>query len=144
NSLPYSGLKLFKNNYNNIPTLIDPIFPKTGIVSLVGSSDTGKSTFLRQLALSIIFNEKTFLGYEINSKTNKVIYISTEDDPNSISISLKKQVTNFKETVDESKLDNLLYIFDTDEIHKKLEKHLSTTNVDLVIIDTFTDIFEGE
>lgn len=144
NGFPYSGLKLFKNNYSNIPTLIDPIFPKTGIVSLVGSSDTGKSTLLRQLALNIAFEDETFLGYKINSKTNKVIYVSTEDDPNSISISFKKQISNLQKDIDETKLDNLLFIFEPDEIFEKLEKHLSDISVDLIIIDTFTDIFQGE
>ncbi len=58
----YSGLNLYNFDFTELPKLIDPIFPKVGVVSLVGSSDTGKSTFLRQMALSIAFNFDEFLG----------------------------------------------------------------------------------
>lgn len=64
----YSGLKLFNFEYDELPKLLDPIFPKVGLASLVGSSDTGKSTFLRQLALSIALGIDDFVGYTISSK----------------------------------------------------------------------------
>ncbi|WP_336126850.1 AAA family ATPase [Mesoflavibacter sp. CH_XMU1422-2] len=141
---PYSGLKLYKNNYSSIPTLVEPLFPLSGIVSLVGSSDVGKSTFLRQLSICIALGFDKFLGYKLNCRTNNVIYVSTEDDPNSISIGFKKQVANIQSDIDEEKLNNLLFLFNPEELHKKLESILEKTPVDLIVIDTFTDVFSGE
>ncbi len=150
---PFSGLNLFKFNDEELPKLIDPIFPKVGLVSLVGSSDTGKSTILRQLALSVALGLDNFLGYKIDTKTRNVIYIRTEDDSTSTSISLKRQIKGlktFNEFPDES-LNHLKFIFDfnftsndDDNLFKKLENDLSTHGADLIIIDAFTDIFSGD
>lgn len=149
----YSGLKLFKYDYEDLPKLIDPIFPKVGVVSLVGSSDTGKSTFLRQLALSVAFGKDKFIGYEIQSSTQNVIYISTEDDPASTSISLKKQIRGFykDKEVPEELLNNIKFVFDFNlnedndkNLFKILEKDLLEIGADLIIIDAFTDIFSGD
>lgn len=149
----YSGLKLFQYDYEELPKLIDPIFPKVGVVSLVGSSDTGKSTFLRQLALSVAFGIDKFVGYKIQSNTQNVIYVSTEDDPASTSISLKKQIKGIFEDKDVPKelLNNVKFIFDFNlnedndkNLFKILENDLSEVGADLIIIDAFTDIFSGD
>src|SRR5690606_27509894 len=98
----YSGLSLFNFDYQELPKLIDPIFPQIGLASLVGSSDTGKSTFLRQLAISIALGLDKFVGYKLNPIHRNVIFISTEDDPVSTSISIKKPVLKL---VNETKRD---------------------------------------
>ena len=149
----YSGLKLFKFDHEELPKLIEPIFPKVGIVSLVGSSDTGKSTFLRQLALSVALGFGDFIGYTINASNRNVIYISTEDDPASTSISLKKQIKGLYggNQVSESSLNHLKFIFDfnlnednDENLFNILENDLAETKVDLIIVDAFTDIFSGD
>lgn len=149
----YSGLNLYEFDFNELPKLLDPIFPKVGVVSLVGSSDTGKSTFLRQLAISIAFGLDDFIGYKINNDAKKVIYVSTEDDPASTSISLKKQIQGLfnVENIPLTNLNNLKFIFDTDlnaESNKNLftllSKDLDDIGADLIIIDAFTDIFSGD
>lgn len=153
NEAKYSGLKLFKYDYEDLPKLIDPIFPKIGIVSLVGSSDTGKSTFLRQLALSVAFGKDKFIGFEIQSNTQNVIYVSTEDDPASTSISLKKQIRGIfgEKEIPEELLNNIKFVFDFNlnedndkNLFKILENDLSEIGADLIIIDAFTDIFSGD
>lgn len=149
----YSGLKLFKFDHEELPKLIEPIFPKVGIVSLVGSSDTGKSTFLRQLALSVALGFGDFIGYTISASNRNVIYISTEDDPASTSISLKKQIKGLYggNQVSESSLNHLKFIFDfnlnednDENLFNILENDLAETKVDLIIVDAFTDIFSGD
>lgn len=149
----YSGLKLFKFDHEELPKLIEPIFPKVGIVSLVGSSDTGKSTFLRQLALSVALGFGDFIGYTISASNRNVIYISTEDDPASTSISLKKQIKGLYggNQVSESSLNHLKFIFDfnlnednDENLFNILEKDLAETKVDLIVVDAFTDIFSGD
>lgn len=149
----YSALKLFEFDYDEIPKLIDPIFPKTGLASLVGSSDTGKSTLLRQLALSIVLGLDEFIGYKLNADHKNVIFISTEDDPASTSVSIKKPVNVLLEQYDRLKSDlgNLRFIFDVDlspsdpkNLFNRLNEFLLKNETDLIVVDAFTDIFSGD
>lgn len=150
----YSGLNLFSNTSEEIPKLLEPLFPKKGVISLVGSSDTGKSTLLRQLSISIAFGQEDFLGYKINSTTRNVIYVSTEDDAISVGHTLKKQVIGlFKENhlnIIEN-LNHIKFIFDSNtdtrnpnNILSQINDDLKNIGADLVIIDAFTDVFTGD
>ena len=149
----YSALKLFDLEYDELPKLIDPIFPKVGLASLVGSSDTGKSTFLRQLALSLALGLDDFIGYKLFPSSRNVIFISTEDDPASTSVSIKKPISKILQntSTDKKLLNHLKFIFDVDinpespkNIIKILEQDLKKADVDLIVIDAFTDIFSGD
>ena len=149
----FSALKLFDLPFPELPKLIDPIFPKVGLASLVGSSDTGKSTFLRQLALSLALGLDDFVGYKLFPTSRNVIFISTEDDPASTSVSIKKPISKILQntSTDKKFLNHLKFIFDVDvnpespkNIIKVLEKDLQKTDVDLIVVDAFTDIFSGD
>lgn len=143
----YNALELFNLKTLNIPKLLNPFLIKSGIASLVGTSDAGKSTFLRQLSLSIVLKRKEFLGFPLNCKHNKVIYVTTEDDYNSVSFSLRKQIKELQKHSTDLELDdlkNLEFIFDSDDLLKTLKVKLDKTPVDLVIIDAFTDVFSKE
>lgn len=142
-----SALDLFNKNINVIPSLLEPFLQKTGLASLVGASDSGKSTFLRQLSVSIAMNLKTFLGFTLNSKHNKVIYVSTEDDKSAISVSIGKQVRYLLDKnpeIELKSLENLSFMFETDNLLKELHNKLVKEPVDLIVIDAFTDIFSKE
>jgi RecA-family ATPase len=142
-----SALELYNQNTEVIPKLLDPFFQKVGLASLVGTSDSGKSTFLRQLSLSIALNIENFLGFPLNSTTNKVIYVSTEDDPSAISFSIRKQVDYLLKAdkdLDKELLNNLEFIFETENLLKKLTNRLKKAPVDLIVIDAFTDVFTKE
>lgn len=142
-----SALDLFNKHIEVIPTLLEPFLQKTGLASLVGASDSGKSTFLRQLSVSIALNFKTFLGFPLNSKYNKVIYVSTEDDKSAISVSIGKQVRyllNKNPDIELQSLENLSFIFDTDNLLKELNTKLVKEPVDLIVIDAFADVFTKE
>ena len=84
-----------------------PIFPKVGLASLVGSSDTGKSTFLRQLALSLALGLDNFVGYKLFPTSRNVIFISTEDDPASTSVSIKKPISKILQNEDHLLFEDL-------------------------------------
>jgi RecA-family ATPase len=142
-----SALELYNETIEEIPKLLDPFFQKVGLASLVGTSDSGKSTFLRQLSLSIALNLENFLGFPLYSNTNQVIYVSTEDDKNAVSFSIKKQIDFLQKedaTIDLDLLTNLEFIFETDNLLKKLTNRLKRGPVDLIIIDAFTDVFTKE
>lgn len=141
----YDALELFNANIQDVPTLIKPFFQKVGLASLVGTSDAGKSTFLRQLALSIVLKKEQFCGFPINATLNKVLYVSTEDAPQNVAHSVRKQVLSLIN--DKSELENiknLKFIFDTENIFYRIENYIKENPVDLVIIDAFTDVFPGE
>lgn len=55
-----NAFDLFNKNVETIPTLLNPLLQKVGLASLVGTSDSGKSTFLRQLSLTIALELKPF------------------------------------------------------------------------------------
>ena len=54
----YNGADLIKRPITEIPRLVDPIFPKVGSIAMVGTSDIGKSTLLRQFALSVSMGDR--------------------------------------------------------------------------------------
>ncbi|WP_159950915.1 AAA family ATPase [Polaribacter septentrionalilitoris] len=141
----YNAFELFNLNIKEVPKLVEPFFQQVGLASLVGTSDAGKSTFLRQLALSIVLQKENFLDFKLNITHGKVIYVSTEDGVHSIGNSIKKQIASIKKDKEElSLLKNLKFIFDTDKLYLKLTKLLSKEPADLIVIDAFTDVFTKE
>jgi hypothetical protein len=141
----YNAFELFNLNIKEVPKLVEPFFQKVGLASLVGTSDTGKSTFLRQLALSIVLKKETFLEFKLNINHGKVIYVSTEDGVHSVGNSIKKQITQIKDDkADLSLLKNLKFIFNTDKLYLKLTKLMAEESIDLIVIDAFTDVFSKE
>jgi hypothetical protein len=124
-----------------LPTLVDPILPKIGIVGIVGSSDTGKSTFLRQLALTNAVAGEEFLGFKLNSRHHQSLYISTEDDEYAMSY-LLNQSKGFYQNTDA--FENARFIFGGHDLFKTIDKNLSEIHADLVIIDAFADVFTGD
>ncbi|AMQ55617.1 AAA family ATPase [Algoriphagus sanaruensis] len=132
--------ELFENDIIELPCLIHPIIQKMGLMALAGSSDTGKSTLLRQLALDVICGNSQFIGFDITATHQRVIIVSTEDDALSISSLIKKQAVG----IPPEKLENLVFLFDDENLLENLEKEISTYPVDLVIIDCFSDAFGQE
>lgn len=132
------GDYLMDMNIKELPYLVNPIFPKSGLVALAGSSDTGKSSLLRQLAMSIVLKEDNFLGFPIEDAFNRVVYVSTEDDRYAISMLMNKQNVD-KRSKDDFK--QLGYIFDTSYLYEKIHNILAMHKVDCVIIDAFGDLY---
>lgn len=136
-----NGKELLGNGVEEIPKLIDPIFHRVGLGALIGSSDTGKSALLRELCVCVVTG-KDFLGWKVEPIYKRAYYVSTEDDKMAISYLLKKQNQDYG--LDPETLENLIYIFETDNLLTRLEKELSEKPADLVIIDAFADIFVGQ
>ena len=61
-----TGEMLLMKQIHEIPTLAEPLFPKVGMACLAGSSDTGKSAFLRQMAMAVSAGLQYFLGMKLN------------------------------------------------------------------------------
>lgn len=137
-----TGNELILADIQNIPCLVEPIIPKTGIVIFAGSSDTGKSTILRQLVIDIVTGSDNFLGWKLSAEHNRAIFIATEDDENAIKYLLKKQAANH--TPD--KLNELYYLFNYEPstLIDECKKLVEEKPVDLIVIDCFSDAFAGK
>jgi RecA-family ATPase len=133
-----NGAELLNMSITKIPTLVDPIIPKVCLMALTGTSDIGKSTMLLQLCCDIALNDR-FLDFPINAEHKSAIYVSTEDDMYSISYRLQKL-----KGCDEEKLKNMRFIFNSDNLVKTIDSELTNQKADVVVIDTFTDVYPGE
>lgn len=139
NKYTITAEELLNMNIEEIPCLVEPIFQQTGIVALAGSSDAGKSTLMRQLCIAITAGDNEFLGFKINSKHNRTIYVSSEDGKYQISPLIKKQ--NKGLSLSAKRLSGLEYIFDTSNLLEKIKEKLEQSPLDLIVIDAFADLY---
>lgn len=120
-----------------------PFFPKAGTGVLAGKPDTGKSQFARQFSLSIAEELDNFLGFPITGEHHKALYVATEDNEDATKYLVSKQT----EGKQPEAFKNLNFLFcdslETDEIISTLDQRLAEEPVDLVIVDSFGDIFQG-
>lgn len=136
-----TGTDILSLGLKKVPALVDPFIPKVGVIALAGSSDLGKSYFLLQLSDAVIHGVDDFLGFPLNPTHKSVIYLSTEDDEYSLSPRLHNMA---KDKDDFTAYDNLRIIFDSKQLVNRLDELLTEKPADLVIIDTFSDIFDGD
>lgn len=136
------GDTLLAMDIGEFPTLLEPIFPKVGLIAIAGSSDTGKSTFLRQFAINISCGKNDFLGFSINATHRSAVVMSTEDDELAISYLMNKQNSIMDFPVESFR--DLRYIFETSTPVESLDIELTKQPADVVIVDAFSDLYGGE
>ena len=138
----FTGADEIKNkDYDSIEFLVDKLIPQGTLCALVGESDTGKSSLLRQLALSLVYGDDHFLGFKLKESCRNVIYVSTEDGEMATSVWLNKYFG--EEIAKDDRLSKLKYVYNTEGIIKNLREVVSTNCVDLIIIDSYADLFTG-
>lgn len=133
------GDMLFDLEIDEIPMLLAPLLPKIGLAGFFGTSDTGKSAFLRQLAMAVSSGDKDFLGFKLNLTHKKALYVTTEDDYLATTALIRKQSNYNREAV-----KNIRFLFDSNELADKLEEELGEEPVDLAVIDAYSDVFRGD
>lgn len=136
-----SARYLLENDIIEIPMLWGHLLQKCGIAVLSGSSDTGKSTLLRQLAIAIITKQEKFLGLPLRPQHHRIIYISTEDDEESLSPRIKREHKKDSAVVD---YDNLTFIIDGEDPFEIAKNEFKKKPADCIIIDTWGDYAEGD
>ena len=134
-----SATDLLNRNIESIPCLVEPFLQKVGLAAIVGTSDAGKSAFLRHLCMSIVSGGSHFLGYSINAEHRRAIYVSTEDDMTATAFLLNKQ--NKELILPPSSVSGLSFVFDTDSLLQSLDEMLSVHPADIVCIDAFSDLY---
>lgn len=135
-----TGEDLILRKIEHIPCLVEPFLQQTGLACLAGSSDTGKSTVLRQLAIAVSAGKSRFLGWQLNTRHQSAVVVSTEDDPTAISYLLNRQAQG----IAPERLKSLRFIFDFENLFETLEAQLKAAPADLVVIDCFADAFGGD
>src|SRR5690349_13078408 len=127
-----TGTDLLNMKEEEIPHLWYPFIPSMGLTALVGSSDVGKSSLLRQLAAAVALKKSEFLGFKLNAKHGRALYFSTEDSKIATSVALKRQIG---QDVKPEDLGNLGFILNDDKAYNLISARLKENKHDLVIID---------
>lgn len=127
--------------FSNDVFLLEPLFVKGELNILMGSSDTGKSTFLRNLADAISLRKSTYGGCPLSVKTGKTLIVSMEDGEWAVN----RYYNSFrKELVTHEALDNIHFVFDFDQsIMECLRGLVKLHSYDAILIDSYSDVYEG-
>lgn len=135
--------ELLQMEIEDLPCLFAPVFLKSGIAVLVGGSDSGKSSLLRQMAMCVATG-RDFLGWKYQGEHHAAAYFSSEDDKTLTA----RVVRSYNRTMNlgERAASNLLFEFDftPNNIVEKVKAVLDEKPRDLIIIDAFGDAFWGK
>ena len=143
----YTLTELLQKEEEELPYLFAPTFLKSGIVVLVGGSDTGKSSMLRQMSMCVA-SGRSFFGWEYKGEHHQAIYISSEDD----AVLTAKVVKRYNKTMQLSVgdvTDRLRFVFEmwNEEqggVAEQVRSMLEQQKADLVVVDAFGDAFNGK
>ena len=136
-----SGYSMLSKPQQSIDYLLHPILPRTGVAALVGTSDSGKSTLLRGLAMAVASGAKSYLSFPLNIYRRRAIYVATEDDESAISALMFKQIAELGTSSDD--YETLDFFFETEILLHTLDATLAERPADLVVIDAFADLYIG-
>lgn len=134
--------ELLKMPETEIPFVVENLIPESSITFLSGDSDGGKTSIYQQLCLAIIQGKNVFLGLKLRAKYNSALIINTEDSPLSIKVRLVKQLAGTKLSPEESKKLTVMTL--SRDVVPKIESLLKQNPVDLVVIDAFSDVYDGD
>lgn len=138
----YTLAELLDMEVKELPCLFAPIFLKSGIAVLVGGSDTGKSSLLRQMAMCVSTG-RDFLNWKYGGGHHRAIYFSSEDDAQLTANVIRK----YNKTMDlpENAKNNLRFVFDTEpeNLCETIATMLAEQPADLIVVDAFADFFTG-
>ncbi|HRA60464.1 MAG TPA: AAA family ATPase [Bacteroidia bacterium] len=138
-----SATDLLKSDAEPPRYILAPLLPAYGTAVLAGPPDTGKSQFARQLCISIACGLPTFLNYNLTLQHNKALYIATEDDAHNTAYLMKKQLIALNQTISDNLSLMIADILTQDEILLAIDLHLTKYPCDLVVVDSFGDVFVG-
>jgi predicted ATP-dependent serine protease len=108
---------------------------------LVGDSECGKSSLMRQLTGAIVFEDSEFLGLQLEASHNSVIYVCSEDTDEDIKRIMKREHLDGR---DSEPYKNISYVFEIEHIEDKIEALLQAMSVDCVVLDSLNDFMKGD
>ena len=136
-----NGYDMLNLSAEAMDCLLEPILPRTGVAALVGTSDSGKSTLLRGLAMAVASGSSEYLGFRLCPKHRSAIYVATEDDASAIGVLMQRQLEELG--TPKEAYHSLDFVFEVDNLINNLDEMLEATPRDLVIVDAFADLYTG-
>ena len=136
-----NGFDMLNLSKEQMDCLVEPILPRVGLASLVGTSDSGKSTLLRGLAMAVASGREEYLGFALKPKYRSAIYISTEDDASAVGVLMQRQLEELG--TPKEAFASLDFVFETDNLVENLDQMLEDKPRDLVVVDAFADLYTG-
>jgi RecA-family ATPase len=137
-----TGEQLLNEPVKERDWLLEHLIPRTGMGSLIGGSDIGKSALLRQGAIQLCAGDKKFLDFNLMPIHRSALVCCSEDDEEAVKYLLHKQAEKYKP----AQLARLRFLFcsSVENLLLELDKRLTAAPADLVIIDCFADVFFGD
>jgi RecA-family ATPase len=136
-----NGYDMLNLSAEQMDCLVEPILPRVGLAALVGTSDSGKSTLLRGLAMAVASGSKEYLGFALRPKHRSAIYISTEDDASAVGVLMQRQLEELG--TPKEAFASLDFVFEIDSLVENLDQMLEDRPRDLVVVDAFADLYTG-
>ena len=133
-----NAFSLYKRKTKSYNYLVDNLLLKSGISTIYGVEDTGKSQLALFLLLKVV-GDNDFLGKRIRAEHKKALLITTEDQEEDIEVRLHNMVDN-SDYLPES-LSRVYTRYSAKDIIPYIEKFIEKQKIDLVVIDCFGDIF---
>lgn len=124
------------------PFLVENLIPEKAIAFISGDSDAGKTLLYTQLSTAIIEGKSEFLGLKLKTHFQRVLVLNSEDSPIAFTIRAKLQLNG--RILSKSVTDKFRLMTNGADSVKKIMQRLEITPVDLVVIDAFADVFEGD
>lgn len=135
-------LQLLNEPDVKVPFLWGDIFPKGEFVGIVGKSGVNKSTFCRQLCLSIASRQTRFLSSELTPTYGRAMYCFSEENENWIRCYLRKNCNGIDYNTND--LENMTVVnmqnFETgEEMLSFFREELAKQKFDMIVIDSYSD-----
>lgn len=139
----YDGIEIIEFGQMSPQYLMPPIFPQKGTAVLAGKPDTGKSQIARQLCIHVALGLKQFIGFDLKIKHQRSVYVATEDGMEACSFLYQQQLKGLGQQPTKNIQFIIADTFEQEEVLKHLDETLTAAPADLVVVDSFGDIFKG-
>jgi len=130
-------------DYRPVQFAVETLMTTSKVNMLVGETGSGKSYFALQMAMSIANKDNDFLGFKINVKEPKVLYVDTEVGDDEVLERTDLISQNFD---NELFFDNMQVVSHTERIDQAWEKiigHIERYKPNIIIIDCLYNTAKG-
>lgn len=126
----------------DIPFLWNDTFPKGTIVGIVGKSGVNKSTFCRQLCLSVATKQPTFCGLQLTPTYGRALYCYSEEGETWLRRYIRKNVNGMvyeNELLQNMKVLNMEEFESGADLLDYIREELTRQSYDLIVFDSYSD-----
>jgi len=138
-----SGFDVTKMNIVPKKQIIQSLIPEHSQIILGGTTGSNKSFMAMQMGMSLANNEDEFLGFKINVKNQKVLYVDTECGSKTFVERFQAIVKNMNWNA-ENRFDVAILESQTDNIYDDIERAIQNYQPDIVIIDCLYNTTDGQ